>query len=38
MTHHFEHIVNTDGFSCKVLLTEGEEGFTLDANEKWGRA
>jgi hypothetical protein len=32
MTHHFEPIVKTDGFSCKVLLTEGAEGFTLNPN------
>ena len=30
MAHHFEPIVNSDGYSCKVLLTEGDEGFTLD--------
>ena len=30
MAHHFEPTVKTDGFSCKVLLTEGDGGFTLD--------
>ena len=29
MAHHYEPTVKTDGFSCKVLLTEGAAGYTL---------